>query len=55
VSFEQSFERGEVLNISHFLRQIVPEDCGFYGEQPVAVSGCAAGWNIEKVFAFRTQ
>jgi len=55
VSFEQSFERGEVLSISHFLQQVVPEDCGFYGEQPVAVSGCAAGWNIKKVFAFRTQ
>jgi len=55
VSFEQSFERGEVLSISHFLRQVVPEDCGFYGEQPVAVSDCAAGWNMEKVFAFRTQ
>jgi len=54
-SFEQSFKRGEVLSISHFLRQVVPEDCGFYDEQPVAVSGCAAGWNIEKVFAFRTQ
>jgi len=49
VSFEQSFERGEVLSISHFLRQVVSEDCGFYGEQPVAVSGCAAGWNIKKV------
>jgi len=55
VCFEQSFERGEVLINSHFLRQVVPEDCGFYGEQSVAVSGCAAGWNIEKVFAFRTQ
>jgi len=44
VSFEQSFERGEVLSISHFLRQVVPEDCGFYGEQPVAVSGCATGF-----------
>ena len=55
VSFEQSFERGEVLSISHFLRQVVPEGCGFYGEQPFAVSGCATGWNIEKVFAFRTQ
>jgi len=54
-SFEQSFERGEVLSILHFLQQVVPEDCGFYGEQPVAVSGCAAGSNIEKVFAFRTQ
>jgi len=29
VSFEQSFERGEVLSISHFLRQVVPKDCGF--------------------------
>jgi len=26
VSFEQSFERGEVRSISHFLRQVVPED-----------------------------
>jgi len=55
VCFEESFEQGEVLSISHFLRQIIPEDCGFYGEQPVAVSGCAADWNIETVFAFRTQ
>jgi len=55
VSFEQSFKRGEVRSISHFLRQVVPEGSGFYGKQPVAVSGCAAGWNIEKVFAFRTQ
>jgi len=46
VSFEQSFERGEVRIISHFLRQVVPEGSGFYGKQPVAVSGCAAGWNI---------
>ena len=36
----------EVLSISHFLRQVVPGDCGFYVEQPVPVSGCAAGWNI---------
>jgi len=55
VSFEQSFEQGEVRSISHFLRQVVPEGSGFYGKQSVAVSGCAAGWNIEKVFAFRTQ
>jgi len=55
VSFEQSFERGEVLSIWHILRQVVPEDCGFYGKQRVAVSDCAAGWNIEKVFACRTQ
>jgi len=40
VSFEQSFERGEVLSISHFLRQVVPEDYGFSSEQRVAVSGC---------------
>jgi len=49
VGFEQSFERGEVLSISHILRQVVPEGSGFYGEQPVAVSGCVAGWNVEKV------
>jgi len=55
VSFEQSFELGEVRSISHFLRQVVPEASGFYSKQPVAVSGCAAGWNIEKIFAFRTQ
>ena len=30
MSFEQSFERGEVLSISHFLRQVVPEDCSFF-------------------------
>jgi len=55
VNFEQSFERGEVLSISHFLRQVVPEDCGFYGEQPAVASGCAADWNTDEVFAFRTQ
>jgi len=48
VTFEQSCERGEVLSISYFLRQVVPEDCGFYGEQPVAVSGCTAGWNTDR-------
>jgi len=32
VSFEQFFKRGEVLSISHLLQQVVPEDCGFYGE-----------------------
>jgi len=55
MSFEQSFDRRQFLSISHFLRQVVPEDYGLFGEQPVAVSGCAEGWNIEKVFAFRTQ
>jgi len=55
MGFEQSFERGKVLSISHFLRQVVPDYCCFYGKQPIAVSGCAAGWNIEKVFASRKQ
>jgi len=38
VSFEQSFERGDILSISHFLRQVVPEDCGFTVVSELAVT-----------------
>jgi len=51
--FEQSFERGEVLSISHFLRQVVPEDCGFYGEQSVARKWLCGGLEHVEGFCFQ--